>query len=192
MLSNLLSEISKTAPSTPIKEAEAKNMPYLQAIIKEGLRLWPPVTGLMSKTAPPGGDTFNDVFIPGGTDVGYSAWGVFRNKKFWGQDATEFNPERWFGNEPQRLKEMDDTMALIFGYGKYGCLGKGVAMVELNKIFVEVSRACLLYMSIFSPLQLLRRFDFTIIDPTNPWKCLNFGVSLQRIVTLLGKIINQL
>jgi len=64
---------------------------------------------------------------------------VFRNKRFWGEDANEFRPERWFGVEAEKLKEMDDTMAMIFGYGKYGCLGKGVAMIELNKVFVEVS-----------------------------------------------------
>jgi len=139
VLRNFLEEISNHTPSSPIKESEAKSMPYLQAIIKEGLRLWPPVVGLMSKTVPPGGDTFNGIFIPGGTDVGYCAWGVFRNKRFWGEDANEFRPERWFGVGAGKLKEMDDTMALIFGYGRYGCLGKGVAMIELNKIFVEVS-----------------------------------------------------
>ena len=139
VLRNFLKEISTHTPSSPIKESEAKIMPYLQAIIKEGLRLWPPVTGLMSKTVPPGGDSFNGIFIPGGTDVGYCAWGVFRKKSFWGEDANEFRPERWFGVEAGKLKEMDDTMALIFGYGKYGCLGKGIAMIELSKVFVEVS-----------------------------------------------------
>jgi cytochrome P450 len=139
ILSKFLDEISTHSPSSPIKESEAKNMPYLQAIIKEGLRIWSPVTGLLSKTVPPGGDTFNGIFIPGGTDVGCCVWGVFRSKKFWGPDANEFRPERWFGIEAGRLKEMDDIMALIFGSGRYGCLGKGVAMIELNKVFVEVS-----------------------------------------------------
>jgi cytochrome P450 len=139
VLSKFLEEIAAHSPSSPIQESEAKNMPYLQAIIKEGLRLWPPASGLITKTTPPQGDTFNGMFIPGGTDVGYSAWGVFRNKKFWGADANEFRPERWFGLEKERLKEMDDTMTLIFGFGKYTCLGKGVAMIELNKVFVEVS-----------------------------------------------------
>jgi cytochrome P450 len=142
VLSKFLDEIAAHFPSSPITEPEAKAMPYLQAIIKEGLRLWPPSSALVTKTAPPQGDTFNGLFIPGGTDVGSSVWGVFRNKKFWGEDANEFRPERWFGLEDGRRKEMDDTMGLIFGFGKYTCLGKGVAMLELNKVFVEVSGEC--------------------------------------------------
>src|SRR4051794_464135 len=70
-----------------IRDAEARNLPYLQACIKEGLRMWPPVVGLMQKTVPPGGDTFNGQFIPEGTNVGYCAWGVHRNKEVFGEDA---------------------------------------------------------------------------------------------------------
>ena len=114
-------------------------MPYLQAIIKEGLRLWSPVTDLMFKKVPAGGDTYNGKFFPESTNIGYSAFGAYRSKSFWGEDANEFNPERWFGNEPERLKAMEETVSLIFGFGKYGCMGKGLAMMELNKIFVEVS-----------------------------------------------------
>jgi len=114
-------------------------MPYLQAIIKEGLRIWPPITGLMSKAVPPGGDVVNGLFIPEGTQIGYCAWGVFRNEEIWGEDANEFRPERWIENSPERLKEMDDIWGLIFGYGKFACMGKTIAMIELNKVFVEVS-----------------------------------------------------
>jgi cytochrome P450 len=46
-------------------------MPYLQAVIKEGLRIFPPVAGLMSKEVPPGGDAFNGLYIPEGTKIGY-------------------------------------------------------------------------------------------------------------------------
>lgn len=34
---------------------------------------------------------------------------------------------------------MERSVELVFGSGRYGCLGKNVAFVELNKVFVEVS-----------------------------------------------------
>jgi len=56
--------------SNPIKDFEARKLTYLQAVIKEALRLWPPVTGLVQKVVPPEGDTVNGVFVPGGTYIG--------------------------------------------------------------------------------------------------------------------------
>lgn len=117
-------------------------MPYFQATIKEGLRIWPPVTGLGSKQVPREGDIINGVFIPGGTHIGHAAWGVFRSKEIWGEDANEFRPERWLvggDGDKGRLQEMDATWELVFSYGRWQCLGKNVAMVELNKVIVEVS-----------------------------------------------------
>ena len=60
---------------------------------------------------------------------------------------------------------MEKNNDLIFGHGKYQCLGKTVAFIELNKIFVE----------------LLRRFEFELVHPEKPWesnKC--YGIHLQR------------
>lgn len=56
--------------SSPITEAEARELPYLQAFIKETLRDYPPVTGLMEKVVPQEGYTFNGMFLPGGTEIG--------------------------------------------------------------------------------------------------------------------------
>ena len=63
--------VHKSSISSPIKDSEARALPYLQACIKEGLRLFPPVTGLFDKVVPPEGDTFNGLFLPGGTEIGY-------------------------------------------------------------------------------------------------------------------------
>lgn len=60
---------------------------------------------------------------------------------------------------------MERSNDLIFGHGKYMCLGKSVAMVELNKVFVE----------------LLRRFEFSLMKPEDGWRgggC--FGIFLQK------------
>lgn len=140
VLAKLRTEIASSPRTTPvISDAEARAMPYLQAVVKEGLRIYPPVTGLMSKDVPPAGDTFKGTFIPGGTRIGYCAWGIFRDKEIWGDDADEFRPERWLEASPEKLKELESTLELVFSYGKWQCLGRSVALIELNKVFVEVS-----------------------------------------------------
>lgn len=127
-----------------IPDSIARDLPYLQAVIKEGLRIFPPVAGLMAKEAPPQGDTWKGMVIPGGTRIGYGAWGIFRREDLWGKDAGEFRPERWLDSSPDKLKEMESALDLIFSYGKWQCLGRPVALMELNKVYVEVSRASVL------------------------------------------------
>lgn len=53
-----------------IREAEAKKLPYLQAVIREGLRKFPPLTPMLSKTVPEGGDIVCGHHLPAGTQVG--------------------------------------------------------------------------------------------------------------------------
>lgn len=90
----------------------------------------------MAKQVPPEGDTINGMFVPGGTQIGYSAWGIFRNKKIWGEDAHVFRPERWL--DGGNIREQELALEQIFAAGRYQCLGKNVALMELNKVFVEV------------------------------------------------------
>src|SRR5262245_10590283 len=58
--------------SSPVKDAEARQMPYLQAVINEGLRIMPPAAGAFFKTVPPGGDVIHGKFVPEGTQIGSS------------------------------------------------------------------------------------------------------------------------
>ncbi|MAD83941.1 MAG: hypothetical protein CL912_13345 [Deltaproteobacteria bacterium] len=138
ILSRFRAEFSRASISSPIRDSEARNLPYLQAIIKEGLRYWPPVVGLMAKEVPPAGDVINGMFIPGGTSIGYDAFGIFRDKEIFGEDADVFRPERWLKDSAEKIKELEQTLDLVFSFGKYQCLGRNVALMELNKVFVEV------------------------------------------------------
>jgi cytochrome P450 len=140
ILTKFRTEYENASISSPITDSEARKLSYLQAIIKEGLRIWPPVVGLMAKEVPPEGDVINGLFVPAGTSIGYGAWGIFRSKKIFGSDADVFRPERWLDDPPAQIKEAEHTLELIFARGKYECLGKNVALMELNKVFVEVSR----------------------------------------------------
>lgn len=92
----------------------------------------------MSKEVPAAGDVINGIFVPGGTKIGFGAYGIYRNKAIWGEDADSFRPERWLDVSPEKLKVMESHLELVFSYGKYKCLGKDIAMMELNKVFIEV------------------------------------------------------
>ncbi|KDN64247.1 putative cytochrome P450 [Colletotrichum sublineola] len=149
--------IAAGAVSAPITNAEALKLPYLQAVIHEGLRFYPPVTGLGFKQAPDGGDMLNGYFVPGGTQIGQNFFGVGRSLWVWGPDADVFRPERWLRADEDEARRMKAALDTHFGHGKYSCLGKPIAMMELNKVFVE----------------LLRRYDFTVMNPERPIKTLS-------------------
>ena len=55
-----------------------------------------------------------------------------------GPDANAFRPERWLNVPEAQLQKMEQNNKLVFSSGRFECLGKAVAFVELNKIFVEV------------------------------------------------------
>lgn len=119
--------------------AETQQMRYLQAVIWEGLRLWPPLFGLQAKMSPPGGETVNGIFFPEGTEVAICDAAVGRKKAVFGPDADLFRPERWIEADAVTKDRYMKTAEIIFGAGRFVCLGKTIAMLELGKVFVEVS-----------------------------------------------------
>lgn len=129
--------------SSPVTDAEARKLDYLQATLQEGLRIKAPAAGPLFKEVPKQGDYIDGKFIPGGTQIGTSPFSIYHSKEIFGQDASVFRPERWLNADPARVEIMSDVVNLVFSSGKYQCLGKPVAFIELNKILVEVSsRRC--------------------------------------------------
>ncbi|KAI9648869.1 hypothetical protein NHQ30_003510 [Ciborinia camelliae] len=129
----------KISSDSVIKDFEARRLPYLQAVIWEGLRMCPPLFGLMTKIAPPEGETFDGVYFPGGTEVVASPTSVTHRKDIFGEDANIYRPERWLEADEDTHARYMNTVDLVFGSGRFGCLGKNIGILELNKVFVEVS-----------------------------------------------------
>ncbi|KAK2617023.1 hypothetical protein QQS21_000114 [Conoideocrella luteorostrata] len=148
--------------SSPIAEAEARKLPFLQACIKEGFRIWPPITGIMPRISATDA-TLCGVHIPSGTNVAWSAKAVLHSTDVFGSDADIYWPDRWLTADRERLQVMENTVDLCFGQGRWGCLGRSIALLELNKIIVE----------------LLRRFDFSIVNAERPIKNAFTGVLIQ-------------
>ncbi|EDN09223.1 predicted protein [Histoplasma mississippiense (nom. inval.)] len=168
LVSEIDTAISRGSISSPVTEAEARSLPYLQACIKECFRFWPPITGIMPRICPHEAVVCG-VKVPGGTNVGWSARAVLRDKEVFGKDAEVFSPARWLeradskvGNgagETERLGRMERTVELVFGQGKWGCLGKPISLLEINKLFP--------------------RFTFPILNPPHPMDPFNYGVWIQ-------------
>jgi cytochrome P450 len=138
--STLLSELATASISNPVKDSEARKLPYLQAVIREGLRICPPATGLAYRETPDGGDTLCGYYLPARTKVGYNLSGMVGDTKLWGEDAVVYRPERWLNGTPDEIRKMEANADLIFGYGKWSCLGKNIAHTTLNKAIVQVRK----------------------------------------------------
>ena len=155
-----------------LKNTVAENLPYLQAVVSEGLRIHPPFVGLPFKEVPPQGDTLDDGrFVPGGTRIAPSIWALTRRADVFGDDVDVFRPERWLpgrdadlASEEERIATMRRTVDLIFGYGRWACAGKTLAFLELNKVLVEM----------------VRRFDMQLVYPLRPVSQINHNLFLQK------------
>lgn len=128
--------------------SESLQMTYVQACIKEGLRMHPAVGMLMERIVPKGGVTLDDVHLPAGAIVGINPWVATRDIDVYGLDADQFRPERWLEASPEKLKLMERNF-LAFGSGARTCLGKNVSLFEISKLVPQV----------------LCRFDITLADP---------------------------
>ena len=126
---------------TIISYSQGVKMPYLQACIKEGLRIWAPLNGISTKVAPAEGATINGVHIPGGTQVSISTHSMMKCRDIFGEDADRFKPERWLEGDPEMIKSYNKAWDFTFSVGRFTCLGKNIAMMELTKALFEV---CLL------------------------------------------------
>ncbi|XP_044724114.1 cytochrome p450 domain-containing protein [Hirsutella rhossiliensis] len=125
-----------------ITNFQAKQLPYLQAIVRESLRISPPVVGLFPRDVLPEGNTVvlygKPTFLPGGTSIGRAVSAMYRCKEIYGKDADTFRLERWLKSDPAKLAVMNRTNELIFNYGKFQCLGRAIAQTEIGKTVFEV------------------------------------------------------
>ncbi|KAK1045095.1 hypothetical protein LTR74_018201 [Friedmanniomyces endolithicus] len=124
--------------SSPTTFHEAQALPYLQAVIQEGLRIHPAVGLTLPRVVPEGGAHISGQYFPQGTEVGVCAWVIHRSDLF-GSDAGSFRPERW-------LEASEETLVLMrrlwmpFGGGSRTCIGKHISLLEMNKLIPEILR----------------------------------------------------
>lgn len=124
----------------PAPYAQARAIPYLDAVIREAIRLVPGEMFPQERTVPAGGFTLPDgQFVPEGTTLGFTSYVMHRNKAVWGPDAEQFRPERFLQAEgesdaefAERLRVYNDS-DLSFGAGSRKCIGMNLGKLEVYK-----------------------------------------------------------
>ncbi|THU85386.1 cytochrome P450, partial [Dendrothele bispora CBS 962.96] len=124
---------------------ELNNLPYLDAIVRETLRLCCPVTSpnrvAMKDDRIPLSSPYTDrkgrictdseLVVKKGQTITVPIVSVNRDKYLWGEDAKEFNPERWY-DLPEAVSAIPGVwgnMLTFFG-GPRSCIGWRFALVE--------------------------------------------------------------
>jgi cytochrome P450 len=120
-------------PSGLISWNDSQTLPYLDACIKEALRMHPAAGLPLERVTPAQGAEICGEHIPGGTIVGCSAWVLHRRPEVFGDDADYYRPERWLEADKERLKVMNATM-FHFGAGSRTCIGKNISLLEIYKL----------------------------------------------------------
>ncbi|KAH0654567.1 hypothetical protein KY289_032245 [Solanum tuberosum] len=112
-----------------VNEDDIQNMPYLKAVIKETLRLYPPTPLLLPRKSIEK-STLEGYEIQPGPIIHVNIWAIGRDFKIW-ENSEEFIPERFLNNNID-FKGQDFEL-IPFGAGRRGCPGitLGVAIAEL-------------------------------------------------------------
>jgi cytochrome P450 len=117
--------------SSPPTMNNVQQLVYLEAAIKESLRL-NPVAPLIGRTATQDVCFSDGMLIPSGTRVVIPTFAVARLASIWGEDAAEFKPERWIDPQSGKLLVVSPYKFLVFLAGPRTCLGAKLAMLELK------------------------------------------------------------
>ncbi|KAF2867502.1 cytochrome P450 [Massariosphaeria phaeospora] len=132
-------------------------LPYLNALINETLRLYPPVPTALLRQTPPEGIPFGDRRVPGGVTVSTPLWSLGRLESSYVR-AKEFLPERWYaGSELVRdqrgfapflsgaygviLSRRTSSKYTNSESGTHSCLGKQLALMELRLVAAKLVTA---------------------------------------------------
>lgn len=129
-MKKLQSEIREiTGEKECVNEEDLEKMHYLKAVIKETLRLHPPVPLLVPREST---EKINlrGYEIEPRTRIIINAWTIGRDPKSW-EESEEFRPER-FMNSPIDFKGQDFEL-IPFGAGRRGCPGVAFATI-INEI----------------------------------------------------------
>ncbi|KAJ3928287.1 MAG: cytochrome P450 [Lentinula lateritia] len=148
----LREELCTMATDNPTME-QLNSLPYLDAVVKESLRLYAPVPSVLRVAAQDDviplshplkdkkGVEHHSISIAKGQTVIVPLLALNRDKATWGEDAMEFKPERW-----EKVPEAATSVPGIWGHmmtflgGPRACIGYRLSLIEMKALLFVLIR----------------------------------------------------
>lgn len=134
MHQEVVDHIGKNGRHDPLTASE---LPYITACLNESQRITPSAPGYIRWLRQ---DTqLGKWLIPAGAAVLPNIYSTHRRKDIYGEDALEYNPDRWTrpDGKPRAFKPNE---FMPFGGGRRACVGMSQARQQLRIIFSEIAR----------------------------------------------------
>jgi cytochrome P450 len=138
-------ELNESILLDPQTHYALRELPYLNLVVKETLRLYPVVWSIPRESTK--ADELNGFFLPAKSIILISTYALHRNNKFWA-NANEFNPLNF---EKDNFKGKNYAY-IPFGQGARACIGRALSEYQIQFILST----------------LLINFTFEKVDRVNP------------------------
>ncbi|RIB26340.1 cytochrome P450 [Gigaspora rosea] len=150
---------------------ELEQLKYLDCILKETLRIIPPVVALGRHPAK--NEILDGYVIPKGTPLLIPIYAIHHDPLVWGEDAEDFNPSRWIN--PEINSKISTSTFIPFSAGPKNCIGMKIAQLEFKAILST----------------LIRNFEFKVVEGFNfKMKSMGFAKPIPGIDLWVSKIEN--
>uniref|UniRef100_A0A8H7KAC0 Uncharacterized protein n=1 Tax=Bionectria ochroleuca TaxID=29856 RepID=A0A8H7KAC0_BIOOC len=126
-------------------------MKYLNACLKEALRIYPPVPIGSPRVVPQGGQQVMGKWIPAETRVSVHHWSTYHSEANF-KNANTYAPERWLRTDPIYTGDALEAHQ-PFGFGSRNCLGQNMAMHEMRLLLATI----------------LFKYDLELSDESRDW-----------------------
>ncbi|XP_054807119.1 cytochrome P450 78A5-like [Prosopis cineraria] len=150
-----------------VRESDIPNLPYLQAIVKESLRLHPPGP-LLSWARLAVNDVHVDkMFVPAGTTAMVNMWAITHDSEIW-EDPWAFKPERFIKEDVSIMGS--DLRLAPFGAGRRVCPGRALALATVHLWLARLLHNFIWVPTSSQPVELSECLRLSL-EKTNPLRC---------------------
>src|SRR6516164_3061110 len=130
----LAAELDAVLGGRPPTAADIPGLRFTEWVVKESMRLYPPVPSVGREALE--ACEIGGYHIPKGAQIALVQWITHRDKRWYGDDAEEFRPERWDSDLAKRLPR---CAYFPFVDGPRICIGMHFAMMEAVLVLATVA-----------------------------------------------------